>query len=127
MKVGHYLTLNIEHNVSQEEIKKAFHKLAHIHHPDKNGGKDAEFKKINAAYIIISNPQKRREYDMTINIHERRTYTQNPGPLTYQDVWRAYNDAKRQHMENQAKMAREFWKRQSTINDDDSFTTWTYY
>lgn len=47
--MDHYATLGISRGANKDEIKKAFHKLAHIHHPDKGG--DAEmFKKINNAY-----------------------------------------------------------------------------
>lgn len=47
-----YEILELQPGASKEEIKKAFHRLAHIHHPDKGG--DAEkFKKISAAYAEL--------------------------------------------------------------------------
>lgn len=49
-----YQTLGLKYGASPEDIKKAFHRLAHIHHPDKGG--DAEvFKKISAAYAELKN------------------------------------------------------------------------
>ncbi len=62
----YYATLNISKDASQDEIKKAFRKLARKYHPDLNpGDKTAEerFKEINEAYAVLSDPQKRAEYD----------------------------------------------------------------
>lgn len=59
----YYKTLGVDKNASKEEIKKAFRKLAHEHHPDKNGGNDAKFKEVNEAYTILSDDTKRRQYD----------------------------------------------------------------
>ena len=63
MSKDYYKILNIPKSSSKEEIKKAFRKLAHKHHPDKNGGDEAKFKEINEAYTILSNDQKRAQYD----------------------------------------------------------------
>lgn len=59
----YYKILGVEKNASQEEIKKAFRKLALEHHPDKNGGKDEKFKEINQAYSTLSDAKKRQHYD----------------------------------------------------------------
>lgn len=59
----YYKILGVEKNASQDEIKKAFRKLALEHHPDKNGGKDEKFKEINQAYSTLSDPKKRQHYD----------------------------------------------------------------
>jgi curved DNA-binding protein len=60
--MNHYHTLGIDKSATQEDIKKAYRKLASIHHPDK-GGDTSTFQKIQAAYEILSNPQKRADYD----------------------------------------------------------------
>lgn len=60
---NYYETLGLKKGASKEEIKKAFHKLAHQHHPDKKGGDEAKFKEINEAYQILSDDQKRAQYD----------------------------------------------------------------
>lgn len=59
----YYKILGVEKNASQDEIKKAFRKLALEHHPDKNGGKDEKFKEINQAYSTLSDAKKRQHYD----------------------------------------------------------------
>ena len=58
----HYDTLGISENASQEEIKKAYRKLANQHHPDK-GGDTTQFQKIQAAYDAIGDEQRRAQYD----------------------------------------------------------------
>ncbi len=58
-----YKILGVEKNASQEEIKKAFRKLAHQHHPDKNNGDDTKFKEANEAYQVLSDEKKRAQYD----------------------------------------------------------------
>jgi molecular chaperone DnaJ len=63
MSKNYYETLGVNKSDSKEEIKKAFHKLAHKHHPDKNKGDDSKFKEINEAYQVLSDDKKRSSYD----------------------------------------------------------------
>lgn len=60
--MDYYEILGITKSASQDEIKKAFHKLAHKYHPDK-GGDEKKFKEINEAYQVLSDAQKRQQYD----------------------------------------------------------------
>lgn len=58
----HYQTLGVAKNATPDEIKKAYRRMAAIHHPDK-GGDTAEFQKIQTAYETLSDPQKKQQYD----------------------------------------------------------------
>jgi len=63
MSKDYYNTLGVNKNASQDEIKKAFRKLAHEHHPDKKSGDEAKFKELNEAYQVLSDSKKRSQYD----------------------------------------------------------------
>lgn len=64
-KKDYYEVLGVSKNASDEEIKRAFRKLAKQYHPDVNKEADAEekFKEIGEAYSVLSDPQKRSQYD----------------------------------------------------------------
>tara|TARA_B100001093_G_C26793605_1_gene1000117 strand:+ start:613 stop:1482 length:870 start_codon:yes stop_codon:yes gene_type:complete len=59
----HYHILGLERDATLSQIKKAYHKLALIHHPDKNNGDAVQFNKINSAYQVLSDPNKKKMYD----------------------------------------------------------------
>jgi DnaJ-class molecular chaperone len=59
----YYSVLGITNTSSQEEIKQAYRKLAMKHHPDRTGGDDTEFKKIQEAYSVLGDEDSRRNYD----------------------------------------------------------------
>ncbi len=59
----YYQTLGVSKNASPDEIKAAFRKLAHEHHPDKAGGNTEKFKEVNEAYQVLSDDHKRKQYD----------------------------------------------------------------
>ncbi len=58
----YYKTLGIDKSANKEDIKKAFRKLALLHHPDK-GGNAEKFKEASEAYSVLSDDQKRAQYD----------------------------------------------------------------
>lgn len=62
-KRDYYEILGVSKSASDDEIKKAFRKLAVQHHPDKEGGSEEKFKEINEAYEVLKDKQKRRRYD----------------------------------------------------------------
>jgi DnaJ-class molecular chaperone len=58
-----YQVLGVDQKASDAEIKKAFRRLAKQYHPDKSGGDDAKFKRVNEAYEVLSDRKKRQSYD----------------------------------------------------------------
>ncbi|MCX6755104.1 MAG: DnaJ domain-containing protein [Candidatus Nomurabacteria bacterium] len=63
MSKNYYEILGVNKSASKDELKTAFRKLAHQHHPDKNKGDDKKFKEINEAYQTLSDDTKRAQYD----------------------------------------------------------------
>jgi molecular chaperone DnaJ len=66
-----YDTLGVPKNASADEIKKAYRKLAREHHPDQ-GGDETRFKEIQGAYDVLSDPEKRQQYDAFGSANGRR-------------------------------------------------------
>src|SRR3989344_8906942 len=64
MAKNYYDILGVDRKAGKDEIKKAFRKLAHEHHPDKKSGNADKFKEVNEAYSVLSDDQKRDQYDM---------------------------------------------------------------
>src|ERR1700675_1752700 len=68
MSPTHYETLEVSESATQEEIKRAYRRLAKKYHPDRNKKRGAEekFKEINLAYQVLGDPGRRQSYDATL-------------------------------------------------------------
>ncbi|MFA7536878.1 MAG: DnaJ C-terminal domain-containing protein [Desulfuromonadales bacterium] len=87
MAKDYYGTLGVQKDASADEIKKAYRKLALKHHPDKNpGDKKAEekFKEITEAYAVLSDPEKRKQYDQFGDSGFHQRYSQ-------EDIYRDFD------------------------------------
>jgi len=82
MASNHYQTLGINHQANPAEIKQAYRKLVKAHHPDRNQHRDnhEQMVAINHAYAILSNPQTRASYDLSIGL--TALPKQRPSPTT---------------------------------------------
>ena len=63
MPKNYYEILGVPKTATEDEIKRAYRKLAHQYHPDKNKGDDKKFKEINEAYQILGNKEKKEQFD----------------------------------------------------------------
>ncbi len=74
-----YEALGVSKNASQDEIKKAYRKLVREVHPDRNPGSEERFKEVQAAYDVLSDPEKRKRYDVMGSANGRAA----PGGTTF--------------------------------------------
>jgi molecular chaperone DnaJ len=88
MNKDYYKILGVDKNASKEEIKQAFRKLAHQHHPDK-GGDEKKFKEVNEAYSILSNDEKRQQYDQFGSGFDQGGFG-GQGGMNWEDIFRNY-------------------------------------
>ncbi len=83
----YYKTLGVPRTATQDEIKKAFRKLARTHHPDA-GGDEAKFKEINEAYEVLSDEKKRDLYDQYGTANENQIpWGGQGGGFNYEDIF----------------------------------------
>ena len=90
-KKDYYKILGLQKTASQDDIKKAYRKLAVKYHPDKNAGnKQAEqkFKQISQAYGVLSDPQKRKQYDNPV--HSFNPFSGSPFQDQYDSVFESF-------------------------------------
>lgn len=120
---NHYDSLGIKNDATDDEIKKAYRKMAMKWHPDRNKDKkeaEEKFKEINEANNILSDPQKRAEYDMSLKFQGK---AQNPFAqsnhngftrgASFEDIFRdmfADNFFARQSTTYQIEIAIGFWE-----------------
>ena len=90
MATDYYKTLGVDKNASADDVKKAYRKLAHQHHPDKKGGNEAKFKEINEAYQVLSDPEKRQQYDQFGSASQAGGFSAGGGPASGWDFGQGF-------------------------------------
>ncbi|OPX65234.1 MULTISPECIES: molecular chaperone DnaJ [unclassified Methanoregula] len=89
----YYEILGVKRDASADDLKKAFRHLARKYHPDLNkGSREAEekFKEINEAYQVLSDPQKKAQYDHGGHVEFTPGDTAGYRPPSYEDLFRDY-------------------------------------
>ncbi len=87
----YYQVLEVDHNTPQEKIKESYRKLAFQYHPDRNRGDPnamERMKEINEAYAVLSDPKKRRDYDMLRERYGPNGYDRFKQTYSEQDIFR---------------------------------------
>ena len=102
VKKTYYEILEVDKKASQEDIKSAYRRLAKLYHPDKNKLPDAEemFKGIAEAYSVLSDPGKRKQYD--IDIEPRNVLRRNKQEKMWQII--------REQMQREARTNQMLWE-----------------
>jgi len=67
----YYAILGVKKDATEQEIKAAYRQLAKEYHPDVNKDYEELFKEINEAYSVLSDKEKRAEYDSLLGLHQR--------------------------------------------------------
>lgn len=85
----YYKILGVDRNAKEDEIKRAYRKLALKHHPDRNPGNnnsEEKFKEINEAYQVLSDPEKKSRYDQLGESYSRwQQHGGSPGGFNWED------------------------------------------
>ena len=119
----YYEILNLADDASGDEIKANYRQLAKQYHPDHNQAKDAEsqFKTINQAYEILSDPTKRNNYDyylkiiatlgdqVALNYPDLQSFNES---YDYQDVWNSASAANQNGTKTDQQIPKRFFKHQ---------------
>jgi len=95
-KKDYYKSLGVEKGASSKQIKKAFRNLALKYHPDKNPDKDTtkKFQEVAEAYEVLSDPEKRKQYDMKGHNAwgEGGTSGFKPGNFNFDELFKGFDD-----------------------------------
>src|SRR5258707_9821150 len=114
----YYEVLGVARTANEDEIKKAYRKLARKYHPDVNpSDKDAEekFKEVNEANEVLSDPEKRKEYDELSNYYQQ--YGRVPGASGYRRAEGAPGDGTYQYRTMNEEDMNDLFGGQSPFSD----------
>lgn len=115
----YYSVLGVPRSASPEDIKKAYRRLASQHHPDK-GGDTQKFQEIQAAYDVLSDPNKRSQYDNPQQFHSNSF---NGMPPEFEDIFATFSSGPFSNFfrSNQPQRRNKHLSFRATISLEDSF------
>lgn len=107
--MDYYKILGVDRTAADADIKKAFRKLASKHHPDKGGDK-VEFQRIQEAYSVLSDPQKRAHYDHPrphVNINGiNMNFGDGDATFNFDNIFEIFGRKMHQHQQQQMRQQR---------------------
>ena len=124
MDKNYYYILGINLDATQDQVKKAFRKLSHKFHPDKNGGDiffEERFKEIREAYEILSDVEKRRSYDL--NFNAKQSSANNNFYRNFEEEIRSEQDKLKKERERLKKEKEEFAKEKQKFRKDSKINS----
>ncbi len=90
----YYDILGVSRNASEDDIKRAYRRLAHQYHPDKAGGDEKKFKEVSEAYAVLSDREKRAQYDRFGRVFEGVSASGQEGGgfqgVRFEDLFRGF-------------------------------------
>lgn len=118
---GYYAILEVSERASYQEIKRSYRKLARKYHPDRNDSSEAEetIKKINQAFEVLSNREKRRHYDSDILLTE---FVPNDQEQTPNDLHESSSIGSQNSSPGSFKHSNTFWNKASNNATDKTKT-----
>ena len=118
---GYYAILEVSERASFQEIKRSYRKLARKYHPDRNAASEAEeiIKKINQAFEVLSNREKRRQYDSDILLTE---FVPNDQEQTPNDLHESSSIGSQNSSPGSFKHSNTFWNKASNNATDSTRT-----
>lgn len=118
---GYYAILEVSERASFQEIKRSYRKLARKYHPDRNAASGAEetIKKINQAFEVLSNREKRRQYDSDILLTE---FVPNDHEQTPNDLHESSSIGSQNSSAGSFKHSNTFWNKASNKATDETKT-----
>jgi DnaJ-class molecular chaperone len=113
--MSYYDILGVQQTAPAEEIKRAYRKLASQHHPDKGGDKH-RFQEIQKAYEVLSDPQKRAQYDNPMSQARGFNFNVNNGQFDFESIFDIFG-ARFQHPGRQQQKQRAMMSLWITLRD----------
>lgn len=128
MSENYYEILGLPHTATIAQIKSAFRKLAHKYHPDKNPGKKELFAMILKAYETLSDIEKKKQYDHSLQYNY--TYTETPDKSKKKERWEVSKEdlqRRKYYKDYFEKLKKEHRVEQEKQNNQSLYNEWQYW